>query len=282
VEPARRMNVTVDPKVVDDMVAEVAGRPASLPLLSFTGEQLWRTRDKTAREISYTAYFALGGVAGALSTYADQIYDSLAHRDQAIVRGVFGRLVATDGTRIPVPRRELEQLPGAPAVLSHLIDARLLVIREDDGRDVVEIVHECLAERWDRLARWRREDAADRALLSDVRAATRRWEDAGYSRDRLWRGEALAELRKLRSRAALTDAERAFATASDAADRRARRLRLAAIALAMAALAAVAVVMAYLGLEANRSADRARTSAALMCAECSSIANCCDLAGCIR
>ena len=63
---------------------------------------------------------------------------------------------------------------GAP-VLAHLIDARLLVVREDEGRDLVEIVHECLAERWDRLARWRREDAADRALVADLRAAARRW-----------------------------------------------------------------------------------------------------------
>src|SRR6185503_19991923 len=31
VEPARRSAVTVDPRVVDDMVTEVTGRPGSLP-----------------------------------------------------------------------------------------------------------------------------------------------------------------------------------------------------------------------------------------------------------
>src|SRR5262249_26796031 len=49
VEPARRMAVAVEPRVVDDIVAEVAGRPASLPLLSFTAAQLWATRDKESR-----------------------------------------------------------------------------------------------------------------------------------------------------------------------------------------------------------------------------------------
>ncbi len=263
IEPARRAAVAVDPAVVDDMVAEVAGRPASLPLLSFTAAQLWDARDKVTRRITRESYIALGGVAGALSTYADQIYDSLARRDQAVVRTLFARLVAGDGTRIPAPRRELEQLPGARAVLAHLVDARLLVVREDEDRDIVEIVHECLAERWDRLARWRREDATDRALVGDVRAAARRWLDTHRRPDALWRGEALAELRRLVARdVALTDDERAFAAASDLAARRARRLRRGAVIAAMLLLVALAAAMAALSLQARDSADKAERSEA--------------------
>lgn len=262
VEPARRAAVSVDAQVVDDMVAEVAGRPASLPLLSFTASQLWQSRDKQARRITHDAYLALGGVAGALATYADHIYGSLARRDQDTVRDLFARLVAADGTRIPSPRTELEELPGARGVLAHLIDARLLVVRDDDGTDVVEIVHECLAERWPRLARWRSEDAADRALLADVRAAARRWHEGAYRPDLLWRGEALAELSRLAARStALTGMERAFADAAVAAQRRARRIRRGIVAVAMIVLAAVAGVMAYLSVIANESKRQAVTSA---------------------
>ncbi len=262
-EPARRANVTVDPQVVDDMVAEVVGRPASLPLLSFTAAQLWQSRDKAARRITHEAYAALGGVAGALSTYADEIYDSLARSDQEIVRQLFGRLVATDGTRIPAVRAELEQLTNARRVLAHLIDARLVVVREDDDTDIVEIVHECLAERWQRLARWRREDAADRAVLADLRIAARRWHDANRATDRLWRGRALDELRRLiaSSPAALTDVERAFAEAADRAARRARRVRRTIVAAVMVALAVVAIAMASLGIAANHSRAAAERSA---------------------
>ncbi len=253
-EPARRSAVTIDPRVVEDMVAEVAGRPASLPLLSFTASQLWATRDKQARAIDHDAYLAIGGVAGALATYADEIYASLSRHDQDVVRDLFARLVAADGTRVPWPRRELEQLPGAHGVLAHLVDARLLVVRDDDGVDIVEIVHECLAERWPRLARWRSEDAADRALLGDVRAAARRWQEAGRRTDLLWRGEALAELRRLAAHsAALTALERAFADEAERARLRARRLRRGIVVAVMAALAAIAAVMAYLGAAANRS-----------------------------
>ncbi|NVB83771.1 MAG: serine/threonine-protein kinase PknK [Kofleriaceae bacterium] len=262
IEPARRANVSVDPRVVDDMVAEVAGRPASLPLLSFTASQLWQARDRVKREITHDAYLELGGVAGALATYADHIYSSLARRDQDTVRDLFARLVAADGTRIPSPRRELEQLPGAKGVLSHLIDARLLVVRDDEGTDVVEIVHECLAERWPRLARWRSEDAADRALVADVRVAARRWLESKESPDLLWRGQALAELGRLAARSTvLTADERAFAAASTRAQQRARRIRRGIVVAVIAVLAAAASVMAYLSVVANENRAAAEQSA---------------------
>jgi tRNA A-37 threonylcarbamoyl transferase component Bud32 len=275
VEPARRSGATVDARVVDDMVAEVAGRPASLPLLSFTGAQLWAKRDRQAHKITHDAYLEIGGVQGALATYADEVYASLARRDQETVRDLFSRLVAANGTRIPSPRRELEQLPGAKGVLAHLVDARLLVAhdggnesrhlhlgRDDEGEDVIEIVHECLAERWPRLARWRSEDAADRALLGDVRVAARRWIESGHRDDLLWRGEALAELRRLTQRStALTVDERAFAEAASKAQVRARRVRRGIIAAVMVVLAGAAGVMAYLSVVANENRTQAERSA---------------------
>ncbi len=264
IEPSRRANVSVEPAVVDEMVAAVAGRPASLPLLSFTAAQLWQTRDRATRTITHAAYRELGGVAGALATYADQVYSSLARRDQETVRDLFARLVAADGTRIPSERRELEQLPGAPGVLAHLVDARLLVVRDDEGSDVVELVHECLAERWPRLARWRTEDAADRALLADLRVAARRWHDGRRQPDLLWRGEAVHELGRLAARStALTDLERAFANEAVHAQQRARRVRRGIVVAVMALLASTAAMMAYLSIAANESrADAERNASA--------------------
>jgi hypothetical protein len=127
--------------------------------------------------------------------------------------------------------------------------------------DQIEIVHECLAERWPRLVRWRSEDAADRALLADVRAAARRWHDQQRPDDLLWRGAALVDLRRLVERStSLTGREREFSTASLAAARRRQRLRRAAVVGAMAVLASVAGVMAYLASVASRNADHAATS----------------------
>jgi hypothetical protein len=91
--------------------------------------------------------------------------------------------------------------------------------------DLVEVVHECLAERWPRLLRWRSEDAADRALLTDVRQAARRWDEQGRGRELLWRGAMLADLRRAMARGvSLTDREQRFAAASVGAEVRARRV----------------------------------------------------------
>jgi hypothetical protein len=257
-EPARRSGVAIEPSVVDAVVDEIAGRPAALPLLSFAAAQLWELRDPAKHRIEHDAYTALGGVAGALASYADEVYQALGARDRDTARDLFARLVAANGTRIPAPRAELEQLPGAATVLGHLIDARLLVARDDDEGDAIEIVHECLAERWPRLARWRREDAEDRALLADVSGAARRWDEQGRRTDLLWRGRALDDLRNLVARStALTDLERAFASECDRAARRARTLRSGAVAGAMAMLVAIAAVMSYFDVAARDAAKLA-------------------------
>ncbi|MBP6630590.1 MAG: protein kinase [Kofleriaceae bacterium] len=281
IEPARRAAVAIEPAVVDDIVAQVVGRAAALPLLSFTAARLWATRDVRARVMTHKAYQELGGVAGALARYADEVYANLGRPQQEAARQLFARLVAADGTRVPVPRRELAQLErgaGVSAgggVIDRLIEARLLVVREgeaDDSLDehaasaddLVEVVHECLAERWPRLLRWRSEDAADRALLTDVRQAARRWDEQGRGRELLWRGAMLADLRRAMARGvSLTDREQRFAAASVGAEVRARRVRRVVVTAAMLALAAVAAVMAYLSVQADRSRGRAAVAAGL-------------------
>ena len=195
------------------MVAEVAGRPASLPLLSFTGVAA------VADARSHGAPDHARRVPRARRRRR-RARDLRRSRSTAASRAAIRTpcAICSRGSSPPTARASRRRAPSSsscPAragVLAHLIDARLLVVRDDDGDDIVEIVHECLAERWPRLARWRSEDAADRALLGDVRARRAALARAGRRADLLWRGEALAELRRLAARStALTDDERAFA-----------------------------------------------------------------------
>jgi WD40 repeat protein len=274
VEPARRAGVELEPGLVEDIVAEIAGRAAALPLLGFTAARLWELRDLEAARLTRSAYHLIGGVAGALATYADEVFARLGKREQGIARDVLARLVAADGTRVPMPRAELASLDAGSGVIDHLIEARLLVVREADadteqttegsassGDELVEIVHECLAERWPRLVRWRSEDAADRALVTDVRTAARRWDEQRRPDDLLWRGAVLADLRRLAQReGALTAREREFASASLAAARRRTRVRRVALVAVFVGLVGVAGVMAYLMKVAGDNADHAADS----------------------
>lgn len=82
VEPARRAGVSIDPSLVADMVGEVSGRASALPLLSFTTARLWAARDRERRAMTRAAYDALGGVGGALASYADEIHAGFAARQR--------------------------------------------------------------------------------------------------------------------------------------------------------------------------------------------------------
>jgi tRNA A-37 threonylcarbamoyl transferase component Bud32 len=275
IEPARRAAVAIEGGLVEQIVGEVAGRAAALPLLSFTAARLWATRDTKSRLITRAAYDQLGGVAGALARYADEVYANLGKREQQLAREVFARLVARDGTRVPVARSELAALDAGTGALDRLIEARLLVVRDGEPEvtaggdagaasddDLVEIVHECLAERWPRLVRWRSEEASDRAALDDLRAAARRWYDGGRRPDLLWRGQAVGDLRRLLGHnLTLADRELRFADACIQAERRAGRRRRNLVVGALVVMGAVAAVMALLMVAARRSRTQATASA---------------------
>ncbi len=266
IEPARRHGAVIEAGLVDELVDAVVDRAGALPLLSFTAARLWAGRELATRTLTRAALAAIGGVAGALATYADEVYATLDRAQQEVVRQLFARLVAADGTRVPHPRAELAGLDRGGVVIDRLAAARLLVIGDGGergaGGEVVEIVHECLAERWPRLTRWRQEDAAEQAILADLRQASRRWHEQGRTDDLLWRGVALADLQRLRAAAAaLTDRERAFSDASIGLAQRARRWRRIVVAAVMVTLTAVAGAMTLLSLRAGRERTRAERAA---------------------
>src|SRR5262245_21882435 len=65
------------PAMVDEMLAELEGTAGALPLLQFTAARLWDTRDRDRRVLTLASYEALGGVAGALATHADDVAQAL-------------------------------------------------------------------------------------------------------------------------------------------------------------------------------------------------------------
>jgi transcriptional regulator with XRE-family HTH domain len=68
-EPAARAGLEVERPLAEALVAEVAGEPGGLPLLSTTLLQLWRARD--GRVLRYDSYRASGGVRRAVARLAE-------------------------------------------------------------------------------------------------------------------------------------------------------------------------------------------------------------------
>jgi len=112
-------------------------------------------------------------------------------------REVFGQLVTHDGSRVAVHRADLVQGTSDPAraeaIVHAFVEARLLV--SDEGS--VELVHEEVTRRWDRLAGWLRVDRREHVLLQDLRTSARRWNDQGRPVGLLWSGDSLKQARSV-------------------------------------------------------------------------------------
>lgn len=265
-EPARRAGYQFeDPTQVDEMIAAIADRPGGLALLAFTALAWWERREQKRRILPARAYRDIGGVAGALASHAEALYAALPKSGKRAAREVVRHLVTAEGTRAAVPASDLSELagPGGAEAIDAMIAGRLLVARDDQSGDVVELAHEALIDGWPLLRRIREEDAADARIRDDLRTAARGWDERGHRSDELWRGRALADLERFRARVGvrLTAIEDRFADASLAAARRTRRRRQMAVAVALAVLGAATVFLALAERSARRSQSRAQNLA---------------------
>ena len=188
-QPAARAGLEVDRSLVDALVADVAGEPGGLPLLSTTLLELWRTRD--GRALRYDLFRTSGGVRGAVARLAEAAYTRLDQDEQRIARRVMLRLAGgADGAlvRRRVPLAEFERLDGAERVLAILIDARLLTVTDGE----VELSHEALLREWPRYRRWLEEDRAGRRLHAHLMTSAREWDATGRDSGELYRGARLS------------------------------------------------------------------------------------------
>ncbi len=249
--------------LVVEMIAALDSAPGALPLLQFTCRRLWETRDRGRRMLTRASYDELGGVAGALSTHADEVLAGLPVAAQRIIRLMFQRLVTPERTRaladvdellaLPAPRDEIQ------AALDVLAQARLVVVqtRADEHNASVEIAHESLIERWPTLRRWLDEAQDDAAYLQQLRTAARQWAARGRAQGVLWRGDDALEARawRARYRGELTAGEQDFLRAVFALADRAQRVRLA-VAGGLVALLLVVVIVGAIALVSVRNAER--------------------------
>ncbi|MGW2831757.1 nSTAND1 domain-containing NTPase [Streptomyces sp. NPDC001286] len=271
VKPAAAQNLTVERALVDRIVADVSDRPGALPLMSHALLETWRRR--RGRTLTLKGYEAAGGVGGAITQTAEDLYGSLSPQEAVLARQVMLRLVApgedSDDTSRPARRAELDAGGGGETavVLDRLARARLVTL--DD--DTVGLAHEALITAWPRLREWidrDRELLRQRRLLTEAAVA---WERLDRDAGALYRGARLTAAEEAfatsRSDGQLTPLEGAFLTASLRTRDTERRVtartnrRLRSLIAALAALVALAVIAAGLAFSERRSAVTAQHTA---------------------
>lgn len=227
VRPAHDLGVTVEPELVERLLADAASEPGILPLLQETLVQLWeRRRDQ---RLSLADYIDLGdatrsGLAVALSRTADDTLRKLDPARVPLARRILLRLISFGegraDTRRQQPRSKLRAADDDPVefdkVLKHLIDDRLLTTddADDGGEPRVDLAHEVMITAWQTLASWlktRRQNEQQRRRL-EVAAA--QWVEHGRGAGGLLDAVMLAEVDAWRQ----TEAARELGESADVAE----------------------------------------------------------------
>lgn len=271
--PARLAGLSFETRAGDgeSLAAELeraVADPSALALLEFTLDELFNRRDAENR-LTFAAYEALGGLAGAVERRAEAVYAGLPAEAQAELPALLRELVTVRGGDGPAvaARAALRDRAGASPARGGLIDAfvqaRLLVVSGggDGTPTVVRCAHEALVSNWPRAGEL---IEADRDLLrirARVETAAAEWGEAGRDDSFLLApGRALAEAEELLVRAGpLDDTTQAYVERSSSQDRarRERRLRrIRAIAIGMGCLALLAAGFGWYALDRSRAAER--------------------------
>src|SRR5262249_30028900 len=144
-------------------------------------------------------------------------------------------------------RRELLDdcaTPGADAdaVVSAFNGARLLRVNKSaaEGSVEVEVAHESMVFKWNRLMDWVEEARLDMRQRNRLTAAATQWRDNGRDSGALWGGSILAEAQ---SYSGLSPLETEFLKASGARQRLRRTLRGVAVGGAIVSLLVIATLV---------------------------------------
>jgi uncharacterized protein YjbI with pentapeptide repeats len=219
-QPAIVQGMALQPKLLAQILQDVAEEENCLPLLEFALFELWerqvRNRPLTPnsggtepkRELKLEAYRKLGGVAGALNAHGEAIYKQLAiQKREHWVQRVMLRLVRTgEGTKDTRQRQRKGDLlemgkdtverEAIESVIQSLVDGRLLVSDRIDNQDVIDLSHEALMRSWKRLVTWREGDREVRRIVDAIEDAKRKWIDQGKKRRDLLEGRLLRDGRR--------------------------------------------------------------------------------------
>ena len=205
-EPASKNSIFFVPNtLVDKLIDEVAGMPGTLPLLSFTLNELYsifvediNNGEKDDRAITEEYYNKLGGVGRSLTKKAEEVYENLVNSDKAYeqtIRRVMLRMVAIGGGEL-ARRRVLESELKYPEpektrvkeVVKAFSEPWLLVGGTNtEKKSYVEPAHDALVRGWDRLLNWEKDEEENLILQRQLTPAAVEWKDGQLqSKGYLW------------------------------------------------------------------------------------------------
>jgi energy-coupling factor transporter ATP-binding protein EcfA2 len=197
--PAKQVNLTVEPELVEQIIDDMGDSPGILPLLQYTLTEIWQQRTGEGK-LTLATYSRLGGVKGTLQKRATEVYEGFSGEEQEAAKRIFLELTqlgeGTEDTRRRVLLRDL--VPGnngvretsvsiTEQVIQKLADARLIVTQEE----FVDVAHEALIRHWLLLRKWLDENRDRLREKRKIETAAKEWRYQGRKKDYLLSGEQL-------------------------------------------------------------------------------------------
>ena len=285
--PAYRVGAVLEEGLVETIIDDVREQPGALPLLQYALTELFERREGAL--LTTAAYQDIGGTLGALAKRAEEVFRRFNEAGQNMARQTFLRLVTLgegqEDTRRRILQSELLTL-GDRDVVEEVIDRfgryRLLTFDRDETTRsaTVEVAHEALIRRWERLREWLTESRQDVRLERELLHAATDWDNAKRENSYLMGGNRLlsfeewAESTTLQLNALEQDflaasiierdkqaaAERARQERERELERhKARNMRIAAAIFAVAAV--IAVILSLVAFEQSNRANEQRAIA---------------------
>jgi basic membrane lipoprotein Med (substrate-binding protein (PBP1-ABC) superfamily)/DNA-binding SARP family transcriptional activator len=200
-QPAAIARVRLEPALLARLIADVADQPGALPMFQYTLTELFERRAGDA--LLESAYDEMGGLRGAITNRAEDLYNGLLPDERTAARQLFLRLVTMSDehtwSRRRVHASEIISMDADVVAIQTAIDTfgrhRLLLFDRDKvtGAPTVEVGHEALLTEWPRLEAWISRARHDLLLHASLVAAVDEWERADRDPGYLVTGARLAE-----------------------------------------------------------------------------------------
>ena len=208
INPAERVNLEVEPELVEAILREINHFPGNLPLLQYTLRELWKRRTNNCLDLS--TYRNLGGIGNTLNQRATEIYETFDREEQSTVKHIFLSLTQLgeemEDTRQRVFQQDLvtaqHSEPLITKVVQKLADEKLVVVneqifQENEGKPtaVLEIVHEALIRHWPKLRQWLNESRDALREQRKIETVATEWQKQQRKTAYLLQGRRLREVK---------------------------------------------------------------------------------------
>ena len=181
--PALVFDGDVAPELVNELINSLDQDFDQLPLLQHALARMWvaeSTESSVNPLLTATNLKALGGLQGALSAHAEELFGKLSEQEQGLAETLFRCITLREGTgqstRSTRRPQRLEQIAAVaecdwrelePVVRSFAAESvNFLHYGEPLGPEsVIDISHEALIRQWERLRTWAEDEAKQAAEL---------------------------------------------------------------------------------------------------------------------